>query len=178
MIFFKNLIRIFILCVFGLIYTVFSNEVFEKLIHISHEDKVLKLFKNVNSIVSFAYPFLHYIFFVVLYNISYYVTVYKKNKRINDVILISIFPNYIFILINYLFIINITSEDLDSINNYERAIIPFINYSQSAFISEVLFCTPSIVLLLYFIKTNESITNSLLVALLPMILIYFFNYLM
>src|SRR5690606_34500279 len=130
---------------------------------------------SINSIFNFIYPFLYYFFFLIIFNITLMFVLNKKDERINkNVIFFLIIPGFIFLCINNFYANTLNIEDIQQINNYQRAIVPFLSYSVSSVIAEICFIFPALSLFFYsYSKYNTY--DSVVLSFTPVVLIYIFN---
>lgn len=178
----NKIVILFFLLVFGYLTSSLRNEIILKTDLSDVNSNLLNLILKIDFISGFIYPFAFYTFFYLLFSFSSYIVVEKKVKNLGDIIMFSMIPNLIFIILNYNYILDMNSNDIEDVIVYKtRAIIPFIGFEFSALISNyIVYFFPSLFLFIYLIyKEKISFLNSFFISLLPLIIVFLtYNFLL
>ncbi len=170
----NKIITLFFLLVFGYIISSFKEEVILKTDLSNLNSSLADLIFKIDILSGFLYPFVFFTFFYILFSISSYIVIDKQIKNLNDILMFSMIPNFIFIIINFYYLIEMNASDLESINQNGLAIIPFLSFDASKLISNYLvYLLPSLFVLYHLIFEKKlSTLNSFLISLLPISIVF------
>lgn len=133
----------------------------------------IKSISYIDFLIGFIYPVFVFSFFIILFNISTKLFLEYKINELNEIVLFSMLPNFIFLSINLIYCFDLNIKDLEMINlSKEKSVIPFISYNTSAFLAEIFFLFPAITLFIYLLIKKYDLIKSFLVAILPILIIY------
>jgi len=171
----NKIITLFFFLIFGYTISSLRKEIILKNDLSEVNSGLLNLVLKIDFIAGFIYPLAFFIFFYLLFSFSSFIVIDKKINNLSDILVLSMLPNFIFIVLNYNYVIDMNSDELETIIlNQTRAIIPFLSYKTSLLVSDYLvYAFPPLVLLFYLtFKEKTPLINNFLIAVMPIIIVF------
>jgi hypothetical protein len=170
----NKIVTLLFLLVFGYLISSFKEEIILKTDLSNVNSSLANLIFKIDMLSGFLYPFAFFTFFYILFSISSYIVIDKRIKNLNDILMFSMMPNFIFIAINYYYLIEISMSDLELINQNGLSIIPFLSYDTSTLISNYLVYILPPFFVLYYLMFEKKIStlNSFLISILPISIVF------
>ncbi|MCF6294063.1 MAG: hypothetical protein L3J25_00055 [Flavobacteriaceae bacterium] len=166
---------VFFLIVFGYSISSLRKEFIFKTNISDTNSSLQELILTIDFVSGFMYPFLFFTFFYILFNVCSFVVIDKKIDGLSEIITFSMLPNFIFIILNFYYLLDLNSIDVEGIILYKnRSIVPFIDFEFSSIISNyIVYIIPSIFLFFYLIFEKKiSLANTFLITFLPIIIVF------